>query len=513
MTLLSHAAAVGAAPRVLFATPQFSPGTHDSALGAVSAQLCRALHRSGCDIKILVPSYPAVRAAVLQPQRVASIPAQWGYPRSEVLLGQWPGGPDVLLLDCPQLYGRYSGEYGGPHRGCDASEPAGNALRFGLLSWAAAYLASGESPLAWHPDVLHCNDWPCGLAPAYLKSGLSAPAATLMTVHQLASLGVFAPDCGPSIGLLPGSLITEGALHYGGLSMLKAGLFWADRISTVSPTYAQEIQNESHGLGLHALLAERADVLMGVLNGIDTDVWDPARDPHIALRYQAPSLALKRINQIALRARVGLPARQRCVLLGMVGHLSEHKGVDLLLDALPDLLGRSVQIVILGQGEPRFERALQQWARAVPSRMAVSIGYDAALAHHIQAGADALLVPSRREPCGLNQMISQRYGTPPIIQDAGGLADSVCPYAPPDAHALHATGFSFTEATPSALVRAVDQALEVFDNEAAWLRICANGMQRDFSWAGRSRAYQAMYADVFDSAQMSPPSRVFQCGV
>ena len=480
-------------PRVLFATPECAPWAKTGGLGDVSAGLPAALAALDLDVRLLLPGYPSVRAAAKGARRVASLPAEFGLPAAMLLRARLPNEVPALILDCPALYARK----GGPYLDVDGTDYADNALRFGLLSRVAARLASDESPLGWRADILHCNDWHAALAPAYLRLGLPAPARSLVSVHNLAFQGIFDLDAAGPLGLPPESLCTEGVEYWGRLSFLKAGLFYADRIATVSPTYAREIRSKAFGCGLEGLLEARADRLSGILNGIDTRVWDPGTDVALRRNYGADSLDDKAGNRIALQAEMGLAADEDAMLIGMVSRLTDQKGIDLLLDALPALLERPLQFVVLGSGESRFEQALRDVAAAAPERVAVLVGFDEVLAHQIEGSADAFLMPSRFEPCGLNQMYSQRYGTPPIVRATGGLADSVVDYGSADGDA---TGFAFAAATPAALIDAVDRALAVFADRAAWRAVCRNGMVRDFSWGASARAYRELYASMLARA-------------
>jgi starch synthase len=280
------------------------------------------------------------------------------------------------------------------------------------------------------------------------------------------------------------------------VSYLKAGLYYADRLVTVSPTYAREIQTDAGGQGLGGLLRARGDVLVGILNGIDTASWDPARDPHIAQRYTFASIRRKVENKLALQARLGLEPGAERMLLGIVSRLADQKGIDWLLEIAPSLLERPVQLAVLGSGEPRFEAALTALAARHPARIAVAIGFDEALAHQIEAGADAFLMPSRYEPCGLNQMYSLRYGTPPIVRATGGLADTVVDCTPETVANGTANGFSFAASGGAALLGAIDRAESAWRDPRTWRALQKHGMAQDFGWARSAQRYLAVYANV-----------------
>jgi len=482
--------------RVLFATPECAPWAKTGGLGDVSAALPEALAQLGLDIVVLLPGYESVRDAARGARKVADLRAEHGLPAARLLRSRLPSGVQALILDCPSLYRRD----GGPYQDGEGADYDDNALRFGLLSRVAARLASDAGPLAWRADILHCNDWPTALAAGYLKLGFPGAAKSLVTVHNLAFQGNVPLGFAIPLGLPLESLQPEGAEFWGKLSFLKAGLYYADRIVAVSPTYAREIRTSDAGCGMEGLLERRAERLAGILNGIDTRIWDPRCDPYLHVGYDLDTLDDKAANRRALQAEVGLDADERALLLGIVSRLTDQKGIDLVLDALPDLLARPLQLVVLGNGDAALEEALRRAAAAVPGRLAVMIGFDEALAHRIEGGADAFLMPSRFEPCGLNQMYSQHYGTPPIVRATGGLVDSVTDFDIDGLHRGESTGFLFRDATPAALVGAIDRALGVFDDPVAWRTLCRNGMARDFSWAGSACRYARLYAAMREAA-------------
>lgn len=475
--------------RVLFVTPECAPWAKTGGLGDVSAGLPPALAGLGVEMRVLLPGYPSVLAHSRGTPPVALFDAEFGFPAGRLLQAELPSGVTALILDCPDLYQRP----GGPYQDERGADHADNARRFGCLSRIAARLASGLAPVGWRADVLHCNDWPTALAPAYLALGLPAPAASLVVVHNLAFQGIFPLDCAGLLGLPPHSLSPDGVEYWGRLSLLKAGLFYADRIVTVSPGYAREALGDEFGCGMQGLLRARGTRFSGILNGIDTLLWDPRSDRHIARRYGADTLEAKRDNKRALQREWGLPLDDEVLVLGMVSRLTDQKGVDLMLAALPELFARPVQLVVLGTGEPALEQACRDSALRWPRQMTVVIGFDEALAHRIEAGADAFLMPSRFEPCGLNQLYSQRYGTPPIVRATGGLADSVDDYTPAALEAGAATGFVFADPTPAALLAAVDRTLDVYARPEAWQALCRSGMSRDFGWTASAREYLRLY--------------------
>jgi starch synthase len=472
----------GEAPlRVLFVTPECAPMTKVGGLGDVSAALPPALRARGIEVWQLIPGY----APLLDTFAAAKERARLR------ILGQncrLVEADSCLMLDCPALYVRD----GGPYQDRDGRDWEDNALRFGVLSKAAALLAGAASPLGWRPQVLHCHDWPAALAPVYLAG--ERGVASALTIHNLAFQGNFDAALHERLALPPGSFHMEGLEFYGKLSFLKGGLVFADALTTVSPTYAREIQTQEYGCGLEGLLRRRGGALEGILNGIDTAVWDPGNDPHTAQRYDAKSLDAKAVNKAALQAHLGLAVDPSVPLFGIVARLTQQKGIDLVAAACDALAAAPAQVAVLGQGEPEIERALIAAAERHRGRIAVRVGYDEALAHAIEAGADMFLMPSRFEPCGLNQMYSQRYGTPPVVRATGGLADTVV-----DGE----TGFVFERADEAALLEAVRRALAAYRDAARWRQIQRAGMARDFSWGAAARQYADLYRRL--ATRASPP--------
>jgi starch synthase len=474
--------------------------------------LPRALAGIGVDTRVLLPAYPAVLRALavdwgdaswMTP--IATVPAVGALPEARLLLARTAQDLQVLLVDCPPLFDRP----GNPYLGQDGRDWPDNVLRYGMFSRVAALLGSAASPLSWRPDVVHCNDWQTGLAPVCLAHeafGGGARASTVMTVHNLAYQGIF-PAVNVGRLALPARAFTiEGAEYYGSLSFLKGGLACADAITTVSPTYARDIRTEELGFGLQGLLRARAPVLTGILNGVDTEYWDPARDPLIARRYDASTLDAKAENKRALQSALGLAFEDRTPVLGMVSRMVEQKGIDLIAEAIGTLIDTPVQFAIQGTGDRAIEARLLSLARKYPRRVGVKIAFDEKLAHLIESGADCFLMPSRFEPCGMNQMFSQRYGTPPIVCRTGGLADSVVDCTPASLADGTATGFSFEPATVPALIAAVRRALELYRQPEAWRRLQALAMAVDVSWDASARKYVQVYESAIARASAPSPA-------
>ena len=483
--------------RVLFATSECAPLVKTGGLADVCGALPPALARVGVDIRILLPGYPAVMRQLRGASEIAHCSATPQFPRARLLQAEGPGGVPLIVVDSPELYDRPDGLYQ-DQSGADWSD---NALRFGQFSRVAAELSSARSPLDWQVQVLHCNDWQTGLAPAYIHYDPEAIAATIITVHNLAFQGVFPAQVIPQLALPTESFSIDGLEYYGQMSFLKAGIRYADAITTVSPTYAEEIQHEPLGMGMQGLLAERHADLEGILNGIDTDGWNPERDPMIARRFGAGTLENKRDNKLAVQERFGITQDSDVPLLAVVSRLAHQKGIDLILEAAESLVALPSQLVVLGKGEQYHETQLQSLADRHRDRVGVVVGFDEQLAHLIEAGADMFLMPSRYEPCGMNQMYSHRYGTIPVVHATGGLADSVVDCTPDTLSRGSANGFVFRTASAKEMLDAVSRAIGSYRNPAIWRALQRTGMSQDFSWDTSARRYLATYTRLIGSRE------------
>jgi len=478
--------------RILYATPECAPLVKTGGLGDVAGALPAALRRNGLDVRVLLPGYRSVLAALPDARDAGRIAPFARLPAARLLAAELPQGVPAWIIDCPALYDRD----GGPYQDAGGVDWEDNPLRFGLLSYVAARLASPKSVVAWRAQLVHANDWQVGLAPAYGTLSFDGATQNIITLHNLAFQGNFAPHWVGDLGLPASSFAVDGVEYYGRLSFLKAAIFFANAITTVSPTYAREIQDEPMGMGLHGLLAARRDSLTGILNGIDTAVWDPANDARIPERYDAMTLERKAANKRALQLRFGLEPRDDIPLLGAVTRLTPQKGLDLLLDIADAVLALPAQIVIVATGDKALEQQLRRLTAARPRRLASFIGFDEALAHLVEAGADAFVMPSRFEPCGLNQMYSQRYGTPPIVHATGGLVDSVVDCTPQSLAAGTATGFKFFAPTSEALHGAIARCVAAYRDPTVWRALQRNGMARDFGWDAAAREYTALYERI-----------------
>jgi len=475
--------------KVLFATSEIAPWVKTGGLGDVAGALPAALRAQGVDVRVLVPRYPALAEAFPDAKEIA-LPHWLGglLPHCAILEAFAPDGTPLWLLDYPPYYYRL----GNPYLGPEGHDWLDNHLRFGLLSRIAAWIASHSSTLHWHPDIVHCNDWQSAFAPVYLRYLPGRRAKSVITVHNLAFQGMFAHSALHELGLPDHAWHMDGVEYFHHLSFLKGGLRHADWITTVSPTYAREIQTDAEGMGLAGLLRSRADAISGILNGIDTTAWNPARDPHIARDYDATHLDRKAENKRALQRELGLEERADLPLLGIVSRLTHQKGLDLVPPIAEALLALPAQFAVLGSGDKALEKDFAALAEQHPGRCAVTLGFNEALAHRIEAGADIFLMPSRFEPCGLNQMYSLRYGTPPVVRATGGLADTVI-----DADAAKGgNGFVFEAATAAALHAAVDRAVAAWREPSRWKKIQKSGMACDFGWQGPAKQYAEVYRQL-----------------
>lgn len=472
--------------KILFVTSEAHPLIKTGGLADVCGSLPKALTELSQDIRLILPNYQALKASenvkfltsIRIDNRNINI-LETLMPDSQVI---------VWLVDYPAYY-----NYPGNPYVDEQGEPwSNNAERFGLFCRIVTEVAMNRINQDWQPDVVHCNDWQSGLVPAFLSLEEGRPS-TVFTIHNMAYQGLF-PLTSASVLNLPGQLWHPAGLEFHGmLSFIKGGLVYSDYITTVSPTYALEIQTAEFGYGLEGLLEHRKEFLGGIINGIDLDQWDPEKDPNIFQCYSAKTLGKKLLNKTALQAKLGLPIEEHIPLFGLIGRLVEQKGIDLLLDCFSEMITMKLQFVLLGSGDKVFEKQLQEFAELYPDKIAIKIGYDEALAHLIEAGADAFLMPSRFEPCGLNQMYSQRYGTVPIVRKTGGLADTVIDALPETLGNQTATGIVFNEASPSALLEAIKRTLILYSMPDSWKKIQVNAMGKDFSWQRSAKQYLELY--------------------
>ncbi len=483
--------------RVLFVSAEVTPFARTGGLGDVIGALPPVLAKYGCDVRIVMPLYQSVRAQSFPLKLVIedlSVPLVFGDRSVRVWQGALPqkDGAEIVpvyFIEQEEYFGR-PGLYG------DASVEYGdNAFRF--IFFCRAVLAL-MGRLEWFPQIIHCHDWHTGLVPAYLRflPGLDSrltTAATIFTIHNLAYQGVFPESVFRMTGLPPQLFQPVGVEFYGQMNFMKSGLYYADALTTVSPTYAEEICTAEFGYGLDGVLRERREVLVGILNGVDYIAWNPTSDAALVAQFSADDVTGKRACKTALLRMFGLVEDPEIPLLGMVTRLAEQKGVDLVTGALEGMFALNADVVIFGSGERRYEGLLVALARQYPNRLGVRLGFSDVLSHQIQAGIDCLLMPSRFEPCGLTQMYAMRYGAIPVVRATGGLRDTVSPFDPTT---RHGAGFVFREPTAAALLGAVQAAVSVFADKAAWRQLQHNAMTQDFSWDASARQYIQLYRET-----------------
>jgi starch synthase len=481
--------------KILFVTSEVYPLIKTGGLADVSGSLPLALRAQGHDVRILVPGYPKLLAAE------SFAPLETRPETAPRLRCAMLPGSDVPVWAI--LEERHFGREGNPYLGPDGAPWPDNAERFAYFCRVGVEIALDRLGLDFKPDIVHCNDWQSGLIPALLADEPNRPA-TVFTIHNLAYQGVFPRSTFEALRLPSRFWSPEALEFYDQMSFIKGGLVFADRISTVSPTYAQEIQEKADGCGLEGLLSHRKDQLSGILNGIDMEAWNPATDPLIEPHFDLKTLKNRKQLKAQLQEKSGLPVQDSIPVLAWVGRLVEQKGIDFLLESLPRLMALPLQIVLIGTGDPRYEKSLMEWHHLFPERLSVFLGYNEARAHLAEAGSDLFLMPSRFEPCGLNQMYSQRYGALPLVRRAGGLADTVVDASPENIKNATATGFLFDAPTADAFFEAVERALALFEQQALWQAIQKNGLKRDFSWETSAAQYLDLYAAAERDLEANP---------
>jgi len=476
--------------RVCFVCSEATPLAKTGGLADVSSALTKYLHGAGHDVRLFMPFYKQIQREKLTTRPVESlqrVPVQLGPHRYEfsVIEAGLPGSKaSVYLIECPALYERsvlYTTDWD-------------EHLRFLLLTRAAFECCQR---LAWSPHILHCHDWHTGFGPLFLKSlyswdRLFQATKSVLTIHNIGYQGTFSASAVGDLGLgNQSNLLHQDDLRAGNINPLKHGVMYADSITTVSPTYANEICTDEYGMGLQRVLRDRAGALTGILNGVDYDDWDPRHDPFLPLHYTPTELANKSALKRQLLARMKIQAPLETPLMGIVTRLASQKGIDLLFDALPRALSsREMVFIGLGSGDAPYEQFFEKLQLDFPGRVAFHRGYSDELAHWIEAASDMFLMPSLYEPCGLNQMYSMRYGTVPIVRKTGGLADSVQHYDPATGRG---TGVVFKEFSAVALTQALGEALDLYAQPAHWRRVILNGMAEDFSWSKQGGKYEALY--------------------
>ncbi|WP_020177728.1 glycogen synthase GlgA [Methylopila sp. M107] len=469
---------------VLAVASEAYPLIKTGGLADVVGALPAALRPHGVEVTTLIPGYPKVLGALGPGETVARFADLFGGPAA--VIATELDGADFLVLDAPHLYARGGGPYGGP----DGRDWTDNAQRFAALGFVANEIAHGAAGMPL-PAVVHLHDWQAGLAAAYIAHDPRPRPKMVATIHNIAFQGWFPASLAAELRLPPEAMSVDGVEYYGGVGFLKSALYHADRVTTVSPTYACEILEPDGGVGLDGLLAGRAATVSGILNGIDTQVWNPATDPRLPARFSAENLSGRAENRRALAERFGLESDR--LTFGVVSRLSVQKGLDLLAGAAPLILELGANLALIGAGDLWLEDRYAALSLENPGRIGTFIGYDEDLAHLMQAGADAILVPSRFEPCGLTQLCALRYGAVPVVARVGGLADTVIDANPAGLAAGVATGVQFSPVGQPALESALRRTAALWAAKDEWAKLQANGMASDVSWNASARAYADMF--------------------
>jgi starch synthase len=489
--------------RVLHVCSEIFPYLKTGGLADVTAALPAALSRAGCDVRMLVPGFPDLVKHIRNKHLVAELPPRFGAQAVRLIYGILPEtGLSAYYIEAPGLYDRP----GNPYIDIYGQSYGDNHRRFALLGWMSARLVEGFD-FFWRPRIVHGHDWHSGLAFAYIRalewSKSRHLAGTVFTIHNMAYQGNFSGSVFGELDLPSWMYSPEGVEFYGQVSFLKTGLAYAGKINTVSPTYAREIHGGEQACGLGGIVWRRDGDLSGILNGIDTDTWNPAADPVLATTYNARSITGKKQCRLALQQEMGLRSPNSGPLFCVVSRFASQKGLHLVLGAMEQIRKKGGQIIIVGSGEHYLEQAFSDYAGRYPQQAAVRIGYDEALAHRVIAGSDVIMVPSRYEPCGLTQFYGLRYGTLPLVHRVGGLADSVTDCTPETLLEKTATGFVFEHFDQSAMTDAVNRAFDLFATPAQWRSVQRQGMKQKLDWKRAAREYKALYNAVLPANRIS----------
>ena len=473
---------------VLSVASEVYPLIKTGGLADVAGALPGALGGRGVTMRTLVPGYPAVMSKLGGGRVVREIDDLFGVPAK--LIAARVEGLDVIVIDAPVLYDRPGNPYVSP----DGWDWPDNWKRFAALGWVAAELAHGLVE-GYHPQLLHCHDWQAGLAPAYIKFGPTSHIKTVMTIHNIAFKGFFGADIFGQLRLPPHAFEMGGVEFYGGISYLKSGMECADYVTTVSPNYADEIRTPEFGMGLEGLLNGRAETVVGILNGIDVEAWNPATDPALAQTYAANTIQARQANKLAVAEKFGLDGADG-PLFCVISRLTDQKGMDLLLQTVDGLVDLGARLAVLGSGDAALEDGFRAaWARH-PGKVSIITGYNEQLSHLMQGGCDAILIPSRFEPCGLTQLYGLRYGCVPVVSRIGGLADTVIDANPAALAAEVATGVVFDAGSAHALYEAIRRTVRLYHDDKAWRKIQRRGMKSDVSWDTSAARYAELYANI-----------------
>jgi len=479
--------------RVLSVASECAPLVKTGGLADVVGALPMGLADKGWQLRTLLPAYPGLVDRLKSPKCLWVSKKLFGGP-AQVLAGKTAkadGGLDVLLLDAPHLFNRAGSIYLGP----DGKDWPDNPQRFAALSWVAKEIAKNGLSDGWRPDVLHAHDWQAGLAPAYLKYAGIDNVASLITIHNIAFQGLAPANMIKKLQLPRSQFVRDGYEYWGKISSLKAALFSADAISTVSPTYARELIDPEFGMGLEGVIQFRQDRLYGILNGVDVKTWNSKTDPEVRFPYGARNIEVKDKNTEALEKEFKLK-KGTGPLFAIISRLTHQKGLDLVLEALPTLLERGGRLIVLGSGDAKLEAAFVKAAKDNPGRVSVNIGYDEAQSHRIYAGADVIVVPSRFEPCGLTQLYALRYGTLPLVARTGGLADTVIDANDAAIKAGVATGVQFAPVTTDALQHGIRRICDLFADRVLWQKLQRRAMAQPVGWGPSAQSYSSLYRSL-----------------
>lgn len=472
--------------KILHVCSELYPLLKTGGLADVLGALPQAQNQIGLDARVLLPAYPAITAGIPHTQVVVEFDNFAGH----VVLryGEY-NGVGIYLIDAPHLYGRE----GNPYHNAYYNDYGDNYKRFALLGWVGAELATGLDSW-WRAEVVHAHDWHAGLCAAYLFNK-GRPAKSVFTIHNLAYQGQFSYHHLYEIGLPAGMFNVDGLELFGQISYLKSGLFYSDASTAVSPTYAEEITTPEFAYGLQGLLSglKAQGRLVGILNGVDENIWHPNVDQYIPHHYKLKYMTGKKKNKAELQAFFNLPQDESALAFVMVTRLTEQKGVDLLIESADEIVKQGGQLMVLGSGAPHLEQGIRELTVQYPDNIAVKIGYDEALSHLMVAGGDVILVPSRFEPCGLTQLYGLQYGTLPLVRKTGGLADTVVDSTSESIKARTATGFVFESATPEALRHCLQRAFALWQKLRAWAMVRTDAMEQDFSWRKAAEQYRTLY--------------------
>jgi len=479
---------------VLFVASECAPFVKTGGLADVIGAVPKVLEEHGVCVRVLLPAYPALKSVLSDGKVIDEYPDLFGGPAR--IVSVHAEGLNMLLLDAPHLFDRPGSIY----LNADGIDWPDNHFRYGALSFVAARIGLAGID-GWKPDVINAHDWQAGLIPAYLKQAQMADASItvprcVMTIHNIAFQGLFDWPVHRELGLSDDLFHAEAIEYYGKVGFLKAGIALSDKITTVSPTYARELLTPEFGMGLDGLLRARQDDLSGILNGIDLDVWNPQTDPNLVAPYSTRSLKRRQKNRAAIEQRFGLTSNPTAPLFCVVSRLTSQKGLDLLLEILPVLVGRGARLALLGSGDKDLEAGFAKAARDFPGSVGVIIGYDEKLSHLLQGGSDAILVPSRFEPCGLTQLYGVRYGTLPVVAKTGGLADTVVDADSANLKSKRATGIVFSPINAEQLANAIHRACDLFADQPVWKRMVLTAMKYPVGWDRSASLYHDLYKDL-----------------